>query len=122
MAWRGVLITYHLSYIETNIFKEDAQIAVTDSIYYKTYDTYYIPARRFPLGHMPTLEIDDQVMCQSNAIYRYLASEFNMYGSNAQEQAVIDQVCDTLRDLSDKLGEIIYHSGLDETNKVRVIL
>ena len=81
-----------------------------------------IQARRFPLGHTPTLEIDDQVMCQANAIYRYVASELNMYGSNTQEQAVIDQVCETLRDLTNNLGDIIYRSGLDETNKVRVIL
>ena len=68
---------------------------------------------------MPTLEIDDQVITQSNAIYRYLATEFGLYGANFQEKAVIDQISENLNDMTNDLVNFdVYHSGFDEETSV----
>ena len=79
----------------------------------------HFPARRFPLGQMPTLEIDDKVICQSMSICRHLATEFGLYGANTQEQAIIDQICETLNDMTNGLANINYRMGYDEETKVK---
>ena len=79
---------------------------------------FHLPARRFPLGQMPTLEIDNKVICHSMSICRYLATEFGLYGANSQEQAIIDQINETLNDMTNEMVKIIYHSGFDDETKV----
>ena len=66
---------------------------------------------------MPTLEVDDNVICQSSAIGRFVARELGFYGNNSLEQAVIDEVCETLHDLGMELIKILY-GGHDEEAKV----
>ena len=66
---------------------------------------------------MPTLEADDVVVCQSNAICRFVARELSLYGANSQEQAIIDQVCETLNDVGNELIRIFF-LGLDEEARV----
>ena len=70
---------------------------------------------------MPTLEADDIVVCQSNAICRFVARELSLYGANSQEQAIIDQVCETLNDIADELIKIFF-LGLDEETKVSIMM
>ena len=67
---------------------------------------------------MPTLEVDDEVIIHSNAICRYVARELGFYGSNSKEQAVIDQVVETLNDVGNELIKIMF-GGLDEETKVK---
>ena len=67
---------------------------------------------------MPTLEADDVVVCQSNAIGRFVARELSLYGGNSQEQAIIDQVCETLNDVGSELIKIFF-GGFDDETKVR---
>ena len=62
--------------------------------------------KRFPLHKMPTLEVDGNVICQSAAIWRYLANEYGLYGANNKEKLVIDQVDETLRDLKVEVMKI----------------
>ena len=81
---------------------------------------FHLPARRFPLGQMPTLEIDNKVICHSMSICRYLATEFGLYGANSQEQAIIDQICETLNDMTNELANINYRMGYDEETKVNL--
>ena len=69
---------------------------------------------------MPTVEIDDTTICHSNAINRYLATEFGLYGANSQEQAIIDQICETLNDMTNELANINYRMGYDEETKVNL--
>jgi len=45
---------------------------------------------------MSTLEVDDEVIIQLNAIFRFVARELGLYGSNSNEQAIIDQIVETL--------------------------
>ena len=66
---------------------------------------------------LTTLEADDFVICQSNAIGRFVARELSLYGANSQEQAIIDQVCETLNDVGNELIRIFF-LGLDEEARV----
>ena len=68
---------------------------------------------------MPTLEADDQVVCQSNAICRFVAREIGLYGSNSLEKAVIDQVFETLNDIGNEMLKIVY-GGFDDETKVSI--
>lgn len=47
---------------------------------------------------MPTLEVDGQVAHQSVAILRYLGKRFELTGSNAWEELLVDSVADTFAD------------------------
>ncbi|XP_066304184.1 glutathione S-transferase-like [Branchiostoma lanceolatum] len=47
-----------------------------------------------PMGQMPLLEVDGQVVCQSGAIARYLARETGLGGKSSWEEAQVDMfVC-----------------------------
>ena len=64
---------------------------------------------------MPTLEVDDNVICQSSAIARFVARELGFYGNSSLEQAVIDEVCETLNDMGTELIKILFGGHDDET-------
>jgi len=54
---------------------------------------------RFPLQTIPTLEIaDSAVITGSWCIFRYLANEFNLYGENSMDKAVIDQIGEPIQE------------------------
>ena len=57
---------------------------------------------------MPTLEVDGKVICQSAAIYRYLANEFNLYGSSNMDRVLVDQVCETLSEILAEIVKILF--------------
>lgn len=52
----------------------------------------------FVTGQLPSFEVDGQQFCQSLAIARYLAREFGYAGKSNIEQALVDQVVDTVND------------------------
>ncbi|KAJ8301531.1 hypothetical protein KUTeg_020518 [Tegillarca granosa] len=52
-----------------------------------------------PTGVLPVLEINSDKLCQSMTIARYLAKEYKFYAESNMEQALIDQVVDTVSDL-----------------------
>ncbi|XP_002158301.1 glutathione S-transferase isoform X1 [Hydra vulgaris] len=72
---------------------------------------------RFPLGQMPTLEIDGHTVCQSAAINSYLAETFGLNGANASERLVINQVCETLNDFWNDYIEVWKNKTLDSDQK-----
>ena len=74
----------------------------------------FILATKFPLHQMPTLEVDGRVICQTSAIVRYLATEFNLYGANNEERVIIDQVAETLRDVFTEVAGIIFGKETEE--------
>ncbi|XP_002158423.2 glutathione S-transferase [Hydra vulgaris] len=76
---------------------------------------------RFPLGQMPTLEIDGNVICQSAAIYKYLAETFGLIGANPSERLVINQVCETLNDFWNEYVEIWKSNGSNNDEKKAAI-
>jgi len=77
----------------------------------------------FPLGELPTLLVANQEpIFQSHAIVRYLANEFNLYGKNNEERAVIDQVLDTLKECEQKLwGSLFFAKGDDKVEKQKAV-
>ena len=50
------------------------------------------------LNKVPFLNVDDQVICQSKAIERFLARRYNLFGDNAVEAGQIDAICEWIRD------------------------
>ena len=69
------------------------------------------------MKQIPTLQVDELIICQSNTIYRYLANEFGLYGSSNLDKATADQVGDTIEEM---LGEIkkIFTSSESQEKKV----
>jgi glutathione S-transferase len=56
-----------------------------------------------PLGSVPILTLPNgRVVCQSGAINRYAASLANLYGSNAEERLLIEEVVCTAEELNNK--------------------
>ena len=53
------------------------------------------------MNKLPYLEVDNNIICQSKAIERYLARRFNMMGTSLIESARIDSICEAVRDIKD---------------------
>jgi len=64
---------------------------------------------RTPLGQLPILEDGDFTLCQSGAIYRYLADKFGLSGDTIAERARIDEIGETA-------GDIIFNASLMNWN------
>jgi glutathione S-transferase len=54
---------------------------------------------RTPFGQVPTLEDGSFFLCQSGAINRYLAQKLGLWADTIEEQARIDEVYETARDV-----------------------
>ncbi|XP_045166844.2 glutathione S-transferase-like [Mercenaria mercenaria] len=71
-----------------------------------------------PQGSLPVLEVDGKIeMCQSFAIARYLAREFKLSGKDNHENAIIDQIIDTLLDMFDPFVNIAFNPNEEEKAK-----
>lgn len=53
------------------------------------------------MGKLPILITDNLVLCQSKSIERYLASINGLMGSNFEEAAKIDSICECVRDIKE---------------------
>ncbi|XP_070543838.1 glutathione S-transferase 1-like [Ptychodera flava] len=71
---------------------------------------------KYPFGQMPVLEVDGEVIAQSQAIARYLANEFELAGKTNLDKAKVDMVVDALEDINKGLIEMWYAE--DETRQV----
>lgn len=80
-----------------------------------------LAAARFPLNHVPTLAFDGKIICQSAAIYRYLANEHNFYGSCNYERALVDQICETIDEIFNDVAPTIFMSQDSAEKKVYYI-
>lgn len=54
---------------------------------------------RTPFGQLPMLQDGAVSLCQSQAIWRYLARKLSLYGDTIEEQARVDEVHETAHDL-----------------------
>ena len=75
-------------------------------------------ATKFPLKQMPTLEVDGKVICQSYAIFRFLANELGLYGSSNMDKAIADQVAETINEMFTDIVQIMFISKEPEEKKV----
>jgi glutathione S-transferase len=64
------------------------------------------------MGKVPFLEVDGKTICQSKAIERYIASRYNLMGSNLEDSAIIDSYCECLRDF-----KTAYHNEKKKPDK-----
>ena len=67
---------------------------------------------------MPTLEVDGKVICQSQAIFRFLANELGLYGSSNMDKAIADQVAETIDEMFTDIVQIMFVSKEPEEKKV----
>ena len=74
----------------------------------------------FPLGKMPILEVDSQIIPQSFAINRYLAHEFGFYGNSNVERAKIDQIVETISEVFLDARLLIFREQ-DPVKKVSIL-
>ncbi|KAJ6654150.1 hypothetical protein lerEdw1_007419 [Lerista edwardsae] len=61
-------------------------------------------------GQLPRFQDGDFILVQSNAILRHLARNHGLYGQDAKEAALLDQVNDGVEDLRLKYGRLIYQN------------
>jgi len=52
-----------------------------------------------PFGQLPVLQDGPTVLCQSQAIWRYLARKLSLYGDTIEEQARVDEVHETAHEI-----------------------
>nr|AEY80028.1 glutathione S-transferase S1 [Laodelphax striatellus] len=71
--------------------------------------------RSTPFGMLPVLEVDGKAVCQSNAVARFLARQYNLAGKDEWEALQCDSLVDTLGDLKQVLW--YYRSEQDPIKK-----
>ena len=80
------------------------------------WDAIKSDVQQFPFAKIPVLVIDNKtIIAQSSAINRYLAKQFNLFGSTDIESALIDSVNEELIDIKAQ-----WNKETDE-NKVQFI-
>ncbi|KAI8496575.1 hypothetical protein Bbelb_258740 [Branchiostoma belcheri] len=60
-----------------------------------------------PMGQVPTLEVDGQLICQSMAIARFVAREAGLLGKTSVDQARADMLLDGGMDLGKLFTEMV---------------
>jgi len=70
-----------------------------------------------PFGELPRLQNGDVNIVQSNAIIRYLARKFHLYGTNAQEHTQVDIWLDEAEDIRARLAKPLFAEKLSEQSK-----
>ncbi|CAI4229822.1 unnamed protein product [Auanema sp. JU1783] len=73
-----------------------------------TMEEFQALKKTLPFEQLPVLEVDGQVICQTNAILRYLAKQFGFYGKTDYEQAIVDSLADQYKDFSSEIRQYSY--------------
>ncbi|KAH3880158.1 glutathione S-transferase 1-like [Dreissena polymorpha] len=119
------MTSYKLYYFEARgaaelarlIFKQ-AGVEFEDIRYSRDEWPHHKP--EMPIGAMPVLEVGGQKICQSMAIARYLAKEFDLFGTNNMEELLIDELMELFAEISSKHATKIYYEQ-DETKKLELV-
>jgi glutathione S-transferase len=61
-----------------------------------------------PFGALPVLEVDGEVVAQSNAINRYVGKLTDLYPSDAWQAALCDEVMGAVEDIGTKIGATFF--------------
>lgn len=76
----------------------------------------------FPMGQVPTLEVDGEVIAESHSIIRYLAREFNLYGSTNKDKVIIDQVLDVMKNVEENCWKFFFwHEGEEQVRNSVIV-
>lgn len=68
-----------------------------------TVDAWRSLKTQMPYGALPVLEVDGQVLSQSNAINRYVGKLANLYPADAWQAALCDEVMDAVEDIGQQI-------------------
>jgi len=58
------------------------------------------------MGKLPVLKVNDFVIPQSKAIERFISKRYGFMGSNPWEEALIDAICECIRDIKDRYQKV----------------
>jgi glutathione S-transferase len=61
-----------------------------------------------PFGALPVLEVDGQIVAQSNAINRYLGKLADLYPSDPWQAALCDEAMEAVEDISNKINATLF--------------
>jgi prostaglandin-H2 D-isomerase / glutathione transferase len=61
-----------------------------------------------PFGALPVLEVDGQVVAQSNAINRYVGKLADLYPSDSWQAALCDEAMEAVEDITNKIGATLF--------------
>lgn len=67
-----------------------------------------------PFGQLPLLEDGSFSLCQSRAIYRYVARKLGLYGESIEEQARVDEVYETADEIFWDLAQFHWNKDFHE--------
>jgi glutathione S-transferase len=62
---------------------------------------------KLPFGQVPIFEVDGVQVVQSNAINRFIARHYNLYGSSIAEGAAIDSILDGISDVRSNFARLV---------------
>jgi glutathione S-transferase len=75
-----------------------------------------------PFGSLPVLEVDGQLLTQSNAVNRYVGRLANLYPSDPWQAALCDETMDAVEDIGTKIGLTLFIADEEEKKKQRKAL
>jgi prostaglandin-H2 D-isomerase / glutathione transferase len=61
-----------------------------------------------PFGALPVLEVDGQIVAQSNAINRYVGKLADLYPSDPWEAALCDEAMEAVEDITNKIAATLF--------------
>lgn len=74
--------------------------------------------QKMPQQCLPVLEVDGKQLSQSLTICRYLAREFGLTGKTNWEQALVEQIVDTMDDLRAEVAKWIYEKDTEAKEEI----
>jgi len=75
-----------------------------------------------PFGSLPVLEVDGQMLTQSNAVNRYVGKLANLYPSDPWQAALCDETMDAVEDIGTKISATLFIADEEEKKKQRKAL
>lgn len=76
----------------------------------------------FPFGAVPILEVDEQVISQSNGINRYVGKLCSLYPSDPLQAALCDEIMSAVEDVLQKVQPSLFIKDEEEKRLARVAL
>jgi glutathione S-transferase P len=76
---------------------------------------------KYPFGQAPTFHDEGHVFAQMDAILRYIARKFDLYGSNNAESTFVDMILLAVESIRTPYADLIYIKRLSEEGKTEYL-